>query len=388
MATQDSKSKYVGLPTADTLPAILTGQHFEAIDNFVRTFAVRPDDTMVMLADRKLDPNVIQAITGLARSRGVEPLVIMSHTSQLTEVPDDIKPIVENASFVVSSWFCSIIDPFCIRMREEKGQRWVKITYFRNLELLSTPQARFPIDLVGEIIRQTAAMYPDGQDFDLHFDDPRGTDLTIKFTPEMRDNLLKSNRWRGHMTADEPGCYVHYLPCHGPNLYDRTSVDNDDSARVSTNGTVVPYWAVGFEAPFRNPPKVVFEDDEITAVEGASEEADILRDMLVGGQLIELGCGFNPKAPRHTIYPAGSNSPGALHYGIDLAKPSDYIRRVMPEWEEPPVHMDLIAFDATVTAGNAMLIDGGFLQALKSPAVVEMASRYGDPVDLLENWPD
>ena len=282
MATQDSKSKYVGLPTADTLPAILTGQHFEAIDNFVRTFAVRPDDTMVMLADRRLDPNVIQAITGLARSRGVEPLVIMSHTSQLTEVPDDIKPIVENASFVVSSWFCSIIDPFCIRMREEKGQRWVKITYFRNLELLSTPQARFPIDLVGEIIRQTAAMYPDGQDFDLHFDDPRGTDLTIKFTPEMRDNLLKSNRWRGHMTADEPGCYVHYLPCHGPNLYDRTSVDNDDSARVSTNGTVVPYWAVGFEAPFRNPPKVVFEDDEITAVEGASEEADILRDMLMG----------------------------------------------------------------------------------------------------------
>ncbi|MDP6391047.1 MAG: hypothetical protein QF654_14215 [Alphaproteobacteria bacterium] len=388
MATQEFDSKFVGLPGEDTLPAVLTGQHFEAIDNFVRTFAVRPDDTMVMLADRKLDPNVIQAITGLARSRGVKPMVIMSHTSQHTEVPDDIKPIVENASFVVSSWFCSIIDPFCIRMRKEKGQRWVKITYFRDLELLSTPQARFPIDLVGEIIRQTAAMYPDGQDFDLHFDDPRGTDLTIKFTPEMRANLLKSNRWRGHMTADEPGCYVHYLPCHGPNLYDRTSVDDDDSAQVSTNGTVVPYWAVGFEEPFRNPPKVVFEDDEITAVEGATEEADILRDMLVGGQLIELGCGFNPKAPRHTIYPAGSNSPGALHYGIDLAKPSDYVRRMMPEWEEPPVHMDLIAFDSTVTAGNAMLIDGGFLQALKSPAVVEMAERYGDPVDLLENWPD
>jgi hypothetical protein len=331
---------------------------------------------------------VIQAITGLARSRGVKPTVIVSHTSQHTEVPDDIKPVVENATFVVSSWFCSIIDPFCIRMRKEKGQRWVKITYFRNLDLLSTPQARFPIDIVGEIIRQTAAMYPEGQDFDLHFDDPRGTDLTIKFTAEMRANLLKSNRWRGHMTADEPGCYVHYLPCHGPNLYDRTSVDDDDGARVSTNGAVVPYWAVGFEKPFQNPPKVVFEDDEITAVEGASEEADILRDMLVGGQLIELGCGFNPKAPRHTIYPAGSNSPGALHYGIDLAKPSDYVRRMMPEWEEPPVHMDLVAFDSTVTAGNTTLIDGGFLQALKSPEVVGMAERYGDPVDLLENWPD
>ena len=116
--------------------------------------------------------------------------------------------------------------------------------------------------------------------------------------------------------------------------------------------------------------------------------AAILREMLMGGQIIELGCGFNPKAPRHTIYPAGSNSPGALHYGIDLAQPSDYIRRTMPDWEEPPVHMDLIAFDATVTAGDGTLIDGGLLTARRSPSVVEKARQYGDPVDLLENWPE
>ena len=110
--------------------------------------------------------------------------------------------------------------------------------------------------------------------------------------------------------------------------------------------------------------------------------------MLVAGQLIELGCGFNPKAPRHTIYPAGSNSPGALHYGIDLAKPSDYVRRVMPEWEEPPVHMDLISFDSTVTAGSNVLIEDGFLCAPRDEAVVSSASQFGDSVDLLENWPD
>ena len=56
---------------------------------------------------------------------------------------------------------------------------------------------------------------------------------------------------------------------------------------------------------------------------------------------------FNPKAPRHTVYPAGPNSPGALHFGIDLEKPNDYIRKKMPEWEEPPVHMDLVTFDST-----------------------------------------
>ena len=385
---QPTDRVFIGLPQPDKFETVLTGQYFEAMDNFVRTFAFRPDDTFVFLADRKLDPRVIHAICGLARSRGIKPTVIVADNSQATEVPEELRPLVETATFVVSSWFCSIIDPFCIRMRNEKGQRWVKITYFRDLDLLKTPQARFPIDIVGEIIRQTADMFPKGQDFDLKFGDKRGTDLTIKYTSEMRENLLGSNRWRGQMAADEPGCYVHYLPCHGPNVYDRTSVNNDDSVEVDTNGVVVPYWAVGFEKPFENPPQVVFEDDRIVEVNGDSEEAVILRDMLVGGQLIELGCGFNPKAPRHTVYPAGSNSVGALHFGIDLAKPNDYIRRMMPEWEEPPVHMDLISFDSTVMAGNTTLIDEGFLKALDAPSVVEMASQFGDPVDLLQNWPD
>jgi hypothetical protein len=102
--------------------------------------------------------------------------------------------------------------------------------------------------------------------------------------------------------------------------------------------------------------------------------------MLEGG-----GCGFNPKAPRHTVYPAGSNSPGVLHFGIDLAKPSDYIRKVMPDWEEPPVHMDLITFDSTVTAGKNVLVDKGFLCALRDPEVVKMAKQFGDPIELLES---
>ena len=385
---EPTDNTFIGLPQPDTLETVLPCQYFAAMDNFVRTFAIRPDDTMVFLADRKLDPRVIHAICGHARSRCVKPTVIVADNSQATEVPVELRPLVETATFVVSSWFCSIIDPFCIRMRNEKGQRWVKITYFRDLDLLQTPQARFPIDIVGEIIRQTAELFPKDQDFDLKFSDQRGTDLTIKYTAEMRENLLNSNRWRGQMSADEAGCYVHYLPCHGPNVYDRTSVKNDDSVQVDTNGVVVPYWAVGFEKPFENPPQVIFKNDRIVEVEGDSEEAVILRDMLVGGQLIELGCGFNPKAPRHTIYPAGSNSVGALHFGIDLAAPNDYIRRMMPEWEEPPIHMDLISFDSTVTAGNTTLIDKGFLNALKTPSVVEMASKYGDPVDLLQNWPD
>jgi len=67
-----------------------------------------------------------------------------------------------------------------------------------------------------------------------------------------------------------------------------------------------------------------------------------------------------------------------------LAKPSDYIRKMMPLWEEPAIHQDLVTFDTTVTAGGTTIIDRGFLMALRDPTVVAMAARYGDPVDLLE----
>ena len=40
-----------------------------------------------------------------------------------------------------------------------------------------------------------------------------------------------------------------------------------------------------------------------------------------------------------------------------------------------------------MTAGDEPIIDKGFLVALRDPAVVEMAKRYGDPVELLESWP-
>jgi hypothetical protein len=344
-------TSYVGLPPALNPSITRTKDLFQALDNFTRVFAIRPGEKVLMLTDPLLDPRVVDAVTGLARSRGAEVRQYMEPTTQVLEVPIPVRALLEESDFVVSTWFCSIISPFCIGLRA-KGQRWVKITYFRDLDLLYTPQARFPAELVGELIRATAARLPEDK-FDLHF-------------------------------ADEPGCYVHYLPTHGPNLWDRTAHGNDSDAPVTMRGTVYPEWAVGFGKPFAERIACEFEDDTVVEVRGDSEEARVLREMLIGGRLIELGCGFNPKAPRLTAYPAGSNAPGALHFGIDLAKPADYIRRVMPNWEEPPVHVDLITLDATVTAGKRPLVEHGFLSALKDEKVIEAARRYGDPVDLLE----
>lgn len=360
---------------------------FQALDHFARVFAFRAGEQVLVLADPLLDGRVIDALRGLARSRGAELRVHMETSTRIEACPDAVKPLLERADFVVSTWFCSVIDPFCIAQRQ-RGQRWVKITYFRDLDLLATPQGRFPPELVGEIIRATARRLPDQGDFELRWSDARGSDLRIGYTAAMRASLCAGNRWRGRMLADEPGCYVHYLPAHGPNLWDRTAHRNDDTVPVAMSGWIYPTWAVGFDRPWTDRIGVRFDDVTVVEVQGEGETAAILREMLVGGKLIELGCGFAPKAPRHVIYPAGSNHPGALHYGIDLPRPSDWIRRTMPDWEEPPIHMDLITLDSTVVAAQGArtdpLIDGGFLCALRDAKVVAAASRWGDPVFLLE----
>jgi hypothetical protein len=367
-------------PKADIASAVM------ANDNFHRVFGIRSGDHVVMLTDPLLDPRVTQAIQGLARARGASFVSFMGKSTQYTEVPDEAKALLERATFVVSTWFASVFDPFCIGLRDKKGQRWVKITFFRNLDVLNSPQARFPIDVLGEIIRATSRSLPDGP-YDLRFSDERGTDFMIPFTAEMRSRMKASNRWRGHNFADEDGCYVHYLPTHGPNLWEPYMSGKNSTTPVGISGIVYPQWAVGFEKPFSEKLGVEFQNDRVVAVHGQSEEAEILREFVIGGTLEELGVGHNPKAPRFDIYPAGPNSPGALHFGINGLKPSEHFRRVMPNWEEPHVHLDLVTFDSTVTAGNRTIIEEGFLKSLRDPQVVAAAERYGDPIELLESFP-
>ena len=379
------------MPPENMNETVLTERYFQAMDNMIKVFAIRPDDTMLFLSDPLIDPRVFHAIAGIARSRGVRPELYSSSNWNSGVFPQELKAVYEKASLVVSTWFASIGDPYCLKVRRDTGQRTVKMTYFRNIDVLKTPQARFPAELVGEITRATRKLYPENQSFSLKIKDPRGTDFTANFTADMRENMLRSNRWRGETTAGEQGAYVHWVPTHGPNIYDRTTMGkNQDRGEIrnDVNGIVYPEAAVGFPRPFRERIGIVFENDRVTDVRGQSEDAAILRDMLVDGVLVELGCGFNPKAPRRGIYPAGSNSPGALHYGIELAKPCGYIKKVMPNWEEPPIHMDLVALDSTVFAGDSMLIEDGFLLALRDPQVIATASRFGEPVDLLEGWPD
>ena len=376
------------MPVDYNFPSTETRNYFQAIDNLIKVFAFQPDDTVLFLTDPLIDRRVIDALSGIAASRGAETREFMAPTTQVDFCPPEVAPIVERSTFVISSWFCSVNDLLFNKLRKEKGQKWVKMTYFRNLDLLHSPQARFPVDLVGEIIRATARMYPKDHDFDMTITCPRGSNLTIKFTPQMVTDLHSDNRWQGQDKADQPGCYVHFLATHGPNIYGRNAHKRQPGAHADMGGIIYPQWAIGFDQPFKDKIGIEYKDDIVVKVHGQSMEAEILRDMLVGcdAKLHELGCGFNPKYPRFKAYPAGSNAPGALHFGTDSNRACEFLQRRVPRWEEPHTHQDCVMFDSTVKVGNRTLIDNGFLMALRDEQVVAEARKYGDPRELLETF--
>src|SRR4051812_27879639 len=164
---------YIGMPPE---LKFTDREWFQAMDQFFRVFAIRPGERVLMLTDPLLDPRVVDAVSGLAKARGATVSVFMAPSTTLPRIPEELKPLLVQAHFVVSTWFCSIEDPFNVAQRKA-GQRWVKITYFRDLDLLRTAQARFPVELVGEIIRATERRFPVDADFTLRFADERGSDL-------------------------------------------------------------------------------------------------------------------------------------------------------------------------------------------------------------------
>src|SRR5215471_2913300 len=115
-------SKYAAaMPATTVLPQTETRNYFQAIDNMMKVFAIRPGDEVLFLTDPLLDRRVVDAISGIANSRGVFPREFMARTTQLSDCPEEARALVEKASFVISTWFCSVNAPLFLKLRQERG---------------------------------------------------------------------------------------------------------------------------------------------------------------------------------------------------------------------------------------------------------------------------
>src|SRR5437868_14968277 len=105
------------MPSTVVLPQTETRHYFQAIDNMMKVFAIRPGDEVLFLTDPGLDRRVVDAISGIANSRGVFPREFMASTTQLHDCPQEPRLLVEKATFVVSKRFCSVNPPLLLKRR-------------------------------------------------------------------------------------------------------------------------------------------------------------------------------------------------------------------------------------------------------------------------------
>src|SRR3954464_14354028 len=100
MATPPA-SDYVGLPPRLDASLTQARNYFQALDNFFRVFAIREGERVLMLSDPLLDRRVVDAVSGLAKARGATVNVFMAESTTLPRVPDEVKPLIAQAHFVV-----------------------------------------------------------------------------------------------------------------------------------------------------------------------------------------------------------------------------------------------------------------------------------------------
>lgn len=151
---------------------------------------------MLLLVDRDLDPRVTELVWDLAAARGAEVRAYVGPTPGINTLPDEVRPIAKWATFVVSTWYSSIGHPVFQALRRDKGQRWVKITYFRDFDDLSSEMAAFPLDVLELLIRKTAAMIPRGVPLTLAITNARGTPLRRPGAPPRGVAALGATRAR------------------------------------------------------------------------------------------------------------------------------------------------------------------------------------------------
>lgn len=104
-------TNYIGTPPSLNPSINATKDCFQALDNSARVFAIQPNHRVLMLTDPPLDSRVVGAVGGFAKARGATLSAHIAVSTTLTGVPEKVKPLIQSATFVVSTWFWSTLLP-------------------------------------------------------------------------------------------------------------------------------------------------------------------------------------------------------------------------------------------------------------------------------------
>lgn len=352
--------------TADAIaPDLLDGAR-----NLARYAEIRAGQAVLIHVEPGFDdPAVVGALERAANEAGATVSVLRTPAwdKQREPPPAVLEKALEGVDVLIGQGeYLHTKNPYLQVALFERGLVYIN-NEAKTAATLSSTYGRFPAELLFAI--GAAVMAPLARAREVRVTTARGTDVRMGITPDTLGGYCYPFR------HDYPG-YKKGFPGGVACFHPEDPVEGVIAIEAVARGLGAPKTVLD------EPLRLVYRDHRVAEMSG--DCADWLRAHwdAVGDAnsswLAECMWGVHPKATAGGG--RGASNPHLLHFGLGNSIPYGG-----PAFSSSWVV--LFVEDATLAADGEVVLDRGRLVALDSPAVRDVASRYGDPAELLAQVP-
>jgi hypothetical protein len=354
----------------------------EGIQNYIINWVkVKKGENILLVADGLADESVVELAATVARAQGASVVVSWIEFNPIQTLGGGkiINAALTAADKMLRFTFATSHDAGTVKACREYGLRIYGVCNPTE-EFFASEAARFPVELMLEIARETVQRARAGRK--VHITDKKGTDLTAEGVPENWSCEIRPRGFKGDYSTWD---YDTELPGNYPMTFPGSIV----GLIPPENGSGVAYMdAFSSIGVCEEPMKFTFKDNRIVSVEGG-KEADQFNAAYAGipniNAFVEIMWGLHPKT-RNILdqkpFPnEAERRAGNLHLGI-----GNRPLMSMRPWKEKAAreyHLDGFVLKPTIAIDDKVLIDNGRLLVLDDHRIREIAKKYGDPDKLL-----
>jgi hypothetical protein len=346
----------------------------KGVQNFIEAAGIHEGDKVLFLADTRSDEASLQACVGGLKIIGAKPIVlIMDHLARYGRVSDEAIGAAAHTDVIVLTWPVFItaglngvrkartptsdFDP----STAVPGQP--KLVYLECAPgILASSYARFPNEVLWAIARKVKEVAYRGRK--IRVTCQRGTDLAATYDAEKLFAI--------QTRPVEPGGR-----CHFP--WGRCGVFHGAG---EANGVVYLDTAQGVDGVFEEPMRWVIEKNIVVDIRGgeiADHMKKLQRQYNERIEFNEIMFGFHPHVPQKV------GLDDYMHWPFNSKWAWFGIRVGGGLSQAHGQHLDGPCFWSSVYIDDRLVVDRGRLILCDDSEIREIASKYGNPDDLLEH---
>jgi len=350
-----------------------------AVNHLVDMGTVSPGESVLVLTQLSQDDQVPAAYAAAARQAGADATIMVVDDLEATvgtrimgkDVPDHVKQAMWNYDVVVDA-LLNFIHPneeFINKPMMENGLRWIWGPY--RTKTLNAPYSRFPAELIYAMIEKDYEIVTNGDR--IRVTDPKGTNISA----DIDTGFIASGTGvvRG-LRSMHPGMFItpsgiigqiHNLPnANGEVYFDNMDIATEPGDEPA-HWRVEDSWIVEIDGPKTEPWQRMAEEDARATL------------------FSEIMWSYNPKQSIKDNWPEYepvTRHAGVVHMAIG-SPPSRGGGDPEKTSSHPLAHTHGLLLEPSVYIDGEPIVEDGRLQRLDDPEIRELASKYGDPDEVL-----